>query len=349
MWSLNNQTQFAAERTWVRDSRGAETWIVAVKGTFGIQPNGDVALSEEQEPVHRVALFRDDPSASSLIAEADLIRTKCNTDVLLEGVAYAPYRRPTPRVEVRLRVGKIDKALVVHGDRQIEGGFVGVTASPPRPFTEMSITYERAFGGTDESDPDPARHGWEDTNPVGAGFATRPEHALGKPAPNVEYPGAPYNSCRSGRPAGFGPLASHWQPRRKLAGTYDQRWEDTRMPLLPEDFNDLFFQSAPPDQQSQGFLRGGERVHLENLTPEGTLAFDLPRVTLGFSTRLGNERIDHRAALHTVFLRPATRQVVMVWHTALPCHGKDHKLYETTVVQKANLSASAEERKRYGR
>ncbi len=37
---LNNKTPFAAERSWVRDRNGAEVWLVAVKGTFNILPDG---------------------------------------------------------------------------------------------------------------------------------------------------------------------------------------------------------------------------------------------------------------------------------------------------------------------
>jgi hypothetical protein len=46
-------------------------------------------------------------------------------------------------------------------------------------------------------------------------------------------------------PAGFGPIACHWQPRVGFAGTYGDAWVANRLPLLPDDFDDRFFQSAP--------------------------------------------------------------------------------------------------------
>ena len=53
MWALGNQTEFEAERTWVRDKNGAHHWIVVVKATFDILPNGALALSNEQiKPFH---------------------------------------------------------------------------------------------------------------------------------------------------------------------------------------------------------------------------------------------------------------------------------------------------------
>jgi hypothetical protein len=54
MWQVDNRTPFAAERGWVRDRNGAEIWLVAVKATFDIKPDGSTEVSEEQSPVLRV-------------------------------------------------------------------------------------------------------------------------------------------------------------------------------------------------------------------------------------------------------------------------------------------------------
>ena len=105
-----------------------------------------------------------------------------------------------------------------------------------------------------------------------------------------------------------------------------------RMPLLAEDFDERFYQVAPEDQQAPGFLRGGERVELTNLSPGGTLAFALPKVRLTFTTRFGRERVDHRAQLYTVVLEPDRPRVILVWTTLLPCHHKVDKL-DSTVVE----------------
>jgi hypothetical protein len=124
----------------------------------------------------------------------------------------------------------------------------------------------------------------------------------------------------------------------KLAGTCDAKWAANRAPLLPEDFDDRFYQCAPRDQQTAQFLKGGEEVHLINLTPGGSLAFRLPRVMLGFETFFGGEPVRHRANLHTVILEPDVPRVLMVWHTALPCHPKVTKLLKTRIIQKTLLS-----------
>ena len=104
MWALENNTPFAAERAWVRDRNGAEIWVVAVKATFDISPEGSTCLSAEQEEICRVPVYRGEPGSSSLLYESDLIQVKPATDVILHGHAYAPGGEETTQVEVRLKV-----------------------------------------------------------------------------------------------------------------------------------------------------------------------------------------------------------------------------------------------------
>ncbi|MCP3973237.1 MAG: DUF2169 domain-containing protein, partial [bacterium] len=146
-------------------------------------------------------------------------------------------------------------------------------------------------------------------------------------------------------PAGFGPIAGHWSPRVELAGTYDEKWERERQPLLAEDFDERFHQSAPADQQVPGFLRGGEEVTLHHLTPSGILRFRLPRVTLGIVTAFDDgEQRRHRACIHTVAFEPDVPRVILVWHTHLPCHHKVLKLQTTTIHLKKRIHVSERDR-----
>ena len=339
MWALNNNTPFAAERCWVRDKRGAEVWLVAVRGTFLINPLGSTKLAKEQSEVCMAPEFRDDPQQSSLLYDSDLHHTKLNTDVILHGHAYAPDGAPSTQVDVRLKVSNINKTLRVFGARVWEASLMGPRMNRPEPFTEMPITYERAFGGTDQISDNPEHHDWEPHNPIGVGFATRSEHLIGKPVPNIEEPGALITSWQSRpRPAGFGPIAGHWAPRLRLAGTYDEKWEKERLPLLPQDFDQRFYQSAPADQQTDGFLRGGELVELSNLTPSGSLCFRLPRVVVGFRTEFhDNTQELHRGVLHSVIIEPDVPRVILVWHTHLPCHHKVLKLMATDIRLKQRI------------
>jgi hypothetical protein len=333
MWAINNQSPFDAERAWVRDRKGAEVWLVAVKGTFIINPDGTVTLSEEQEKVNFAPVYRGAPETTSLLYDSDLHHKKENTDVLIEGHAWAPDSQPLHKMDVALRVGSIQKVLRVFGDRLWRKSNLGMSIGRPVPFIKMPIIYERAFGGTDQVSNNPKHHGWESRNPVGSGFSTKSEHLIGKRLPNIENP---TNLIRHWKdrptPVGFGPIAGHWSPRVELAGTYDEKWEQERLPLLPDDFNDKFYQCAPLDQQVTGFLKGGEYVELLNLTPSGRLMFHLPRITIGFTTHFeGRKNEEHRGILHTVLVKPDEKKLILVWHTNLECHHRVLKLTSTTI------------------
>lgn len=337
MWQVDNRTPFAAERGWVRDRDGAEVWLVAVKASFDILPDGSTVPSAEQPPVLRVPAYFGDPATSSIRYEADLVLTKTTTDVLLVGNAHAPGGQPVTELDVGFRVGALQKQIRAVGDR------VWTDRGPSRAeaFVTMPIVYENAFGGVDFQSAHPNRD-WDWRNPVGRGFFTDKAHAVGQPLPNLEWPEQPIRNWKDRPPpAGFGALASHWQPRAGFAGSYDERWMKTRQPLLPEDFDDRFFQCAPPDQQPARFLTGGESVTIVHLSPRGRLQFTLPRLFLGFETRFydGSRELHRNRKLHSVILEPEFPRVSLVWHSALPCHFKVHKLERTIVTLKTDLGA----------
>lgn len=333
MWMINKNTPFAIERTWVRDKNGEEVWLVAIKGTFDIQPDESVVVAEEQEAVNIAPILRGGSETSSLLFDTDLPHRKNNTDVLVEGHAYAPHGLPTRNVKVALKVANVNKVLSVTGDRVWRKSLWGMAMTKPLPFLKMPLIYERAFGGTDQISTKPKHHGWESRNPIGYGFATKSEHLIGKPAPNIEDPTSLIRRWKHRpTPVGFGPIAGHWTPRVELAGTYDEKWKNNKQPLLPDDFDDTYYQCAPQDQQVRGFLKGGEVVELFNMTPSGHLKFRLPLLSFSIATHFFDGTSEtHRAVLHTVTIKPDDPKVIVVWHTHLKCHFKGLKLSHTTI------------------
>lgn len=333
MWAVTNRTRFAVGRAFARDPGGAEFWLVAVRATFTVASDGRVAVADEQEPVALVPAYEGEPGRSSLRHETDLVRTKSGTDVVLRAAAYAPGGRPAPAVDVSAAVGPVAKRLRVIGDRVWTGGRLRRTRpGAPEPFVRCPIRYERAWGGT-------RADGTSDlANPAGVGI----DGGAGAPVSNVEYPDRPVAAPdHSAPPAGLGPIAAHWAPRLGLAGTYDESWRRTRRPLLPLDFDDAHFRCAPSDQQVAGYLRGGERVTLHNLTPEGRLEFQLPVVRLSCTTYVAEGATHHSARLHTIVIEPDAGRLVMVWHTALACHHTLYTLRETVVAEKPLITLSA--------
>jgi len=312
MWMLDNRTPFAADRSWQRGPDGGHRWCVAVRATYTLSGEGALQLADVQRPAALLPEYSGEPGRSSLRAEVDVALCKPTTDVILNATAYTPHDRPAAAIDVALRVGPIDKRLRVFGPRTYRRGALGLVASPPEPFVRQPIAYEYAYGGTDTSDPDPARHMIDLRNPVGRGATSRRDTAVGQAAHQLEYPrGTPDQTG----PAGFGPLASYWSPRLELQGRYDTAWLEHRRPLLPEDFDPRALQCAPADQQAS--LRGGEEVELSGLTPAGTCRFRIPRVALALTSRFGRRRVDHPARLCTVLIEPDDERLTLVWQSEL--------------------------------
>jgi hypothetical protein len=327
MWSLKNRTPYAANKTWGRDENGVHEWIVVVKGTYAVKGNGDLALADEQlQPLDLPDYYSAD-GLSSLRYEADLIASKPTTDVLLNGTAYAPQGKLATEFSVSIRLERIYKELKVVGNRTWKQSALGLSPSAAEPVRDVPIVYERAFGGFDQSNPDPKEQKMDTRNPVGCGLVA----TQGDPLPNFEYPG---KDLQRAGPAGFGALASYWSPRRELQGTYDEAWRNSRYPLLPADWDPHSLLCSPVDQRPNNHLRGGERVELNNLTPTGRLTFTLPKVYLTFRTKLDNRHEEHRGQLAAVIIEPDFPRVIMVWHTSLKVRANVDYLDETLVREK---------------
>jgi hypothetical protein len=88
------------------------------------------------------------------------------------------------------------------------------------------------------------------------------------------------------------------------------------------DMNFQFFNGA-----SRGlvfpYLTGGEQVAVENLTPDGTLSFQLPADQPGLGLDIGSGPQEPEVVMHTVQIRMEERQVDVLWRGAVPYPGPD--------------------------
>ncbi|NOZ69677.1 MAG: DUF2169 domain-containing protein [Deferribacteres bacterium] len=318
---LLNATKMQAGYTMGMQPDGRESLVVAVKGTFTI-PGGaeEPQLAEEQVPLIEADTFTGEPGFSAPVYESDYPLRKPRCDVLLHGSAYAPGGKPAARVTVSLQIGPVSKSFDVVGHRFWKKGLISVSASRPRPFTVMPISYDNAFGGFDKSHKNPSKHRAYLVNPVGVGFHVnlKMESIEGKPLPNTEEKGNPVTKPNGNyRPMSFGPVGRGWLPRYKLAGTYDQNWLDNIFPFLPPDFDEAYYQSAPADQQMP-YPRGGEEVVLTNLTPEGTTRFNLPKIEVPVEFSMKNyDRKTTSAVIDTIVIEPDKRRFMMTWRSSL--------------------------------
>lgn len=319
---LINSTRMVAGYTMGLESSGRESLVVVVKGTFRIptEPGARLQLHEEQVPLVTSDVFFGEPGRSPPQYEIDFAPRKQRCDVLLNGHAYAHDGRPTGRVAVGLRIGQWSKSFAVLGDRVwYKAG--GPRATAPTPFTKMPISYDRAFGGTDQQHADPAQHAAFMPNPSGRGFHKHLDGTAleGSPLPNTEAIGAEVREPDGAyQPMSFGALGRHWEPRYRYGGTYDQHWQDHVFPFLPADFDERYYQAAPFDQQLPLPL-GEQTVTLLNLTPGGRRDFTLPHFEAPiYLFPRKSEREEFRAPLDTVIIEPDLERVTMTWRVARP-------------------------------
>ena len=199
-----------------------------------------------------------------------------------------------------------------------------------------------------EGEAAPIAHRTCRTNPVGHGYVEpwhiRTTRATRYPAPRIESPSHPVtqelfdalarSEIESGSqpallPQGFGVISKPWQPRLKLAGTYDDAWRRERWPHSPPDFNIAYWNGANPSMQCQ-YLRGRERVTLMNLLPphapgtqrenDATFArFQLPAVDAVLELRGESEPFVHlKMPIDTLTLDLEAMTVSLVWRTHIP-------------------------------
>ncbi len=234
-------------------------------------------------------------------------------EVLVHGKCHVPGGRPVPMSQVRTRVvpaepdarRTVDKKLAVFGDRSWRPGILGSSMTEPVLFTEMPLTWNRAFGG--ETYP---------KNPLGRGIAAA-EGTDEIPLPNVEAPSTHVTS-RSQRPepASFGPLEMGFPQRQSKAGTYDARWLEDDFPGYARDTDAAFFCTASADQRIAGFFRGDEEYVLDNMHPsrpviQGKLPAVVARILL---RRKGSRDVeDVKLKLDTLIFLPGKEIGILVF------------------------------------
>jgi len=324
--AIENKSPFAFEALYLVDEEFRPLVVAVIKGTFTVA-RGACHRAEKQLPVNVSGeCWGEDPGASSCKYEPEVAFFKPATDVVLIGHAYAP-SRGTAEVQVSLRVGPLQKALRVFGERAWIRAGGSPIASRPLAFDRMPLVYERAFGGWDRRDPDPNRHAREPRNPVGTGFRLAFEDGLR--LPNIEDPAALIRSFEDRPPpAGFGFVSPHWQPRAALAGTYDARWQAERAPLLPTDFDRRHLNAASVGLIAPGYLLGNEQVVAQGVVPEGLVSFVLPGVPPPKVrvVRKDEPDIELTANLDTVILEPDEARVQLLWRACAPLHTGPHDL-----------------------
>ena len=313
-----NQMGYPHQFTMGMDKAGHQWIVVVVKGTFDFPTTsgGLVQKSTEQVPLVMADTQTGVPGYSATLWETDFAFRKPRCDVVANGFAYAPGGRPTERVPVGIKVGNWSKLFEVVGNREWRSIGPVFTATSPQPFLKLPISYDVAWGGVDRLDPEDKLPASYKYNPVGTGWSRTKNQRLvpGLRLPNTQAVGEEVRSPFGDyRPMSFGPMGRGWPGRIEYGGTYDQNWIDNIFPFLPPDFDERYFQMAPPDQQID-HPRGGEDVVLINLTPAGKESFRMPTTALPLTLFKGREKAFVGELLpDTVLFDPERRRFSLVW------------------------------------
>jgi hypothetical protein len=330
--AIDVDTEGAVGTVPVRDRDGRWYMLVSLKHAFKLTRNNGIERIEP-EPFRMADTFNgDDGAASSIRRPSQLFDSKPGTDVVLLGHAHPVRGGDGTYADVTLKVGAIDKTIRAYGLRTwTYSAFGGLTPGPARAIRDpIPLIYELARGGSDTSDPEKPLG--EPRNLVGRGVTRNAKQLLGQPANQLEYPD------EKSTPAAFNPIHRHWTPRASYAGTYDEHWQESRMPLLPSDFDERFHVCVAHDQWSLTPLRSDEPITVLNATEDGEWAIQLPRFAPGFSSVvMGRGRQEHRTHLDTILIDADERTVELTWRARVPMPKKLEMIERLIVFEKQVL------------
>jgi hypothetical protein len=347
-----------------QDGDGNPVFSVLVKRTYDIVPDKPAARAAEDKPLTAIDQYYDmgDPQTSTVQFESDLAPFKPMTDVVFVGKAIAAGGKPATAMDVGLQVeGAGAKIVRVCGERRAYPKGGKLVFSEPKPFTEMELRYDSAYGGKDKvSLPEGPFH--YPRNDMGKGMLLKWRKGLedGLELPTIEDPAdlltpeglllqTPEAWPRAPMPQGLGWYPRTGYPRAFFAGAIPPYietgtltkeeflglvWKDhivlARKSKLP-GFHVRFLQGA-----SQGlafpYLKGDEAIRLRGLTAEGMLRFLLPGEKPAMRLDIGGGSQELEPVLHTVQIRGEDRQIDLVWRGCLPYPGIEYLAEMTTLA-----------------
>ncbi|MEM1229914.1 MAG: DUF2169 domain-containing protein [Pseudomonadota bacterium] len=117
----------------------------------------------------------------------------------------------------------------------------------------------------------------------------------------------------------LGPLPRNHTDRVAHAGTYDEAWQRTRMPLPPVDFDVRYHQSARTEQTFES-LDAETRIAIQGLYgAESVVSFALPDRAPVLAGAIAGVRSVRWLSLDTICISGVSPMVILTWRCALVC------------------------------
>lgn len=324
MWTLANRTPFAAFSGFDRDKEGRSYWLVWTKATFRMRYQRSCLFERKQIDLFRAPVYRAEAVNSDLVADIDIGLPKVRPDILLTGHAYRPASTARDEVfEVSASIGYWAKSLSVQPTMIISDG--STVPSQDDDDGPVFLGFSNAYGGTD-ADSDPGHLQEFAENPLGMGYWASKAAAKGKALPRLYALGAKPITRWNDRaePAAFSPISKSWPQRARYSGTYDENWMRRKSPLLPDDLQDEYWQSAPADQQLGKTPLDGQTITLTNMLPDGgdaslrQFTTELPTLQFELMTRFKHRWQETSMTLQTIHLFPDDGLITLAYCGAMP-------------------------------
>jgi hypothetical protein len=265
---------------------------LVAKATFRF---GDgVTVLERDDPVP--VFDADEETELGLLPRDDLPAFERESfQVILLGTARAPRGEAVPALTVALAVGGVQRTMSVWGDRRWEG--TGTADDPrrisqPTAFTEMPLTWARAYGGSTDvlidvdaplrvSDPrNPEGRGHDPTMTaveLGKTFGARegyPRWVQERPLPNLEDPRNPIARWRDS------PDPYCWATLPLTSGLHAGRL--LHLPEDPARSGDAGVAPSATHRAHPDWVvplpEAGVPVRMHGVDPRGEIAFRLPEI-----------------------------------------------------------------------
>ncbi len=283
MLHLDNRSPYGAGLFpgWSQTRRFQETLVV--KAGFRFDAGGQLAPLNPPPAIETADEHYGPPLKTSLAAVAEVMPFKMGGELYVYGTAQPPPHARVMEVELGLEGnGRAlwKNTLRITGKRTWRRKMFGLEPTDPEVLTPVPLRYELAYGGCNEH----AGHETDWRNPVGTGY-TKAQRAQGMALPQIEGEGRFLSRPGDAvRPAGWGPLASFWSPRRELHAK--PHVAAARTPECPygQHVPPDFFNVAPAALRFARAFQAGDRLSLRGLVRDvayaGRVALELPDLRL---------------------------------------------------------------------
>ncbi len=319
MIQLDNQSPWFASLYpgWSRQGQRQQTLVVKI----GFQFDESGQLTPLALPIVETDEYRGAPETSSLSAVSEIAPYKQGGEIYLYGsVQPGSDQSASVQVEIGLRYDNNkywSKELRVFGPRHWERKFLTLLPSQPQPLTTaLELVYEHAYGGNDPQH----QENYYLANPAGCGFSLRGLRSKRLELPQLEQPPHFINSPGSRvKPAGFGPLPQHWEPRSAVKVNINQQGITNGTCPFSGELPDEMYNCAPSDQRFASPFCGPLTVKLSGLvaTSKRSLLIDIPTQQPQVKVQLDNGLSTLELNCDTLVINSDERTLALIYRGAI--------------------------------